>query len=57
MKENIFVAIAYKILEQKKYQKVRLIDCFKTNCKRRIKMPIEVQMLDSKIMRGKNHHL
>ena len=57
MKENIFVAIAYKILEQKKYQKVRLIDYFKTNCKQRIKMPIEVQMLDSKIMRGKNHHL
>ena len=57
MKENIFVAIVYKILEQKKYQNVRLIDCFKTNCKQRIKMPIKVQMLDSKIMREKNHHL
>ena len=53
MKENIFVAIVYKSLEQKKYQNVRLIDCFKTNCKQRIKMPIKVQMLDSKIIREK----
>ena len=41
-------------LSTKEILKCHINDCFRINGKQRIKMP---NMLDSKIVRGKNHHV